>query len=154
MANNRDWRLSLGLSAVGVVGALLGTGLQYGLTVHRERTNAFEQKQNDAYLAFLDAFDKSRMAKRERDPAKAAQFEREFELEGATAVRKIAVFGNKQVVEAVAEWYRQQGTKFPPCSEEQRTELAIWRAMRGGLEKVNSADLAAVAGSCRLAENP
>lgn len=154
MANNHDWRLSFGISAVGVVGALLGTALQYGLTVRRERTNAFEQKQNDAYLAFLNAFDKSRMAKREADSAKAAQFAREYELEAGIAARRIALFGNKQVVEAMAEWYRHQGTQLPPCNEDDKIELAIWLSMRGGLAKVDSADLAAVAGRCRLAGNP
>jgi hypothetical protein len=159
MADNQSWRISLGLSAVGVVGALLGSVLGYSLDLHRERRSAFEQRQNEAYIAFLNAFDEFRVAEAEKAAGhekEAADLDRKYELEAGAAVRKIAIYGDKRVVKALAGWYRMDPRLYP-CDKQSTNELATWEAMReslwGGERNVSPSDFTAVAGHCRSGEN-
>ena len=157
MAENQSWRLSVAVSAVGVIGTLLGFFLQYYLNIDSERRSAIEQRkialeqqQSEAYISFLKAFDKDRTAKREI----AEALEREYELEGAAAIRRIALYGDERVVAAMAEWYRHD-PRFPPCSKEQAPELMVWTRMRESLRlvpTVSETDVAAIAAFCRSGE--
>jgi len=156
MAYKSGWRVSLGLAGMGILGALLGSTVQHFYSLTQERSKAFEARQAEAYGAFLSAFDKSRMSQVARDEGRkeeAEQLKEEYELEVGAAVRRITVFGDKQVVEAIANWYRRD--TLGPCTEVMNPEFAAWKAMReaslGRRQEVASTDLAAVAGRCILA---
>jgi hypothetical protein len=162
MAETQSWRVSVLVSAVGVLGTLLGFFLQYSLNRDSERRSAIEQRrialeqlQSTAYVAFQKAFDKDRMARQEKANGNkkiAEDLEREYQLEAGAAIRNIALYGDERVVAAVAEWYRHD-PRLPPCGEERSYELKIWTRMRESLRlvpTVNDADVAAIAGICRL----
>ena len=63
MAGGQGWYVSLGLSLVGIVGALGGSALQHWLTLDRERSKVIEERQTEAFVGFLNALDKSRVAR-------------------------------------------------------------------------------------------
>jgi hypothetical protein len=152
---DRNWVVSIGLAAVGIAGALLGSAVQHVLTLDRERSMATEERQSEAYVALLNAFDMFRMSESEKAGGRereADELLRRYELEAGAAVRRIAIFGDKAVVEALAEWYRQDGLR--PCEAILTPELATWERMRtaslGADQDVSPSDLAAVAGRCAI----
>jgi hypothetical protein len=180
MAERQGWRTSLSLTAVGIVGALLGSAVQQTLTFYRERSTTFQQQQREAYVAFLNAQDKSRMAdqlkqealdekarasqlKRKdretmeatavRDEVKARELRNEFELEAGAALRRIAIYGDKRVVEAIAEYSRQVGRGQQPCGDHWEADFAMYKQMRevslGRAQTVSARDLAALSIGCK-----
>ncbi len=156
MADRHNWRVGISLAVVGIVGAWLGSAVQHFLSLEREQRNAFENRQNAAYVAFLSAFEKYRVGRQERDSARAEELLREYELEAGTAGRRIAVFGDRQVVQAMANWYRAyEPGEVPECDQRSNTELALWVGMRGALlggdQAVSTDDLAAITTACRPA---
>ena len=155
MAEKQGWYLSLSLSVVGIVGTLLGGALQHYLTLDRERSKAIEERQTEAFVGFLNALDKSRVAKRlevEGNKEKAQELETAFELEGGAAFRRIAIYGDKGVVEAAAEWSRQSAT-LPTCPAHWKADLEVWVSMRkstlGPGQSVNPRDLGELALFCK-----
>lgn len=156
MADKQGWRASLSLTVVGIFGALLGGFVQHLLTLDRERSKVYAERQAEAYVAFLNAFDKHRMSERrakQGDKKEAARLMDEYEYEARSAVRRIAVFGDKEVVRSLVGWY--QLSELPPCDAASNAERAIWEKMRAsslsGTQKVNPSDLDAVVGPCTRA---
>jgi len=156
MADNQEWRVSLTLAGVGILGAVLGSAVTHFLALEGERSKAFEERQAEAFVAFLSAFEKDRMSKNMRDQGRkteAEELKKQYELEAGAAVRRIVVFGDKKVVKAMAEWYRRDNLQ--PCEETMNPELAAWKTMREALlregQEVSDSDLAAVAGRSALA---
>jgi hypothetical protein len=154
MAGSEGWR-ALSLAAVGIAGALLGTAVQHVLSIDRERSRAFEEQQRAAYVSFLDALDKSRVAQAEAaagDTVTARALQTQFELEGGAAFRRIAIYGHKRVVEAIAEWSRQS-TTLPPCAPHWRADLEVWQLMRESSlpkgQEVSARDLGELAMFCK-----
>jgi len=148
MAEKQGWRVSVALAGIGILGALLGNAYSNRLAVRRE----IVQRQSEAYVAFLGAFEKYRMSMVESNngnPSEADRLMRDFEIEGGAAARRIAVFGDVEVVKALANRYRD--FSLPACEERiPKTELAVWESMRSSLfgSDVSSNDFAAAAGRC------
>lgn len=159
MADKQSWRISLGLAAMGILGALLGSAFSHLLTVDRERSATLKKHEADAYVAFLSAFDKYRMSEQVRADGRSVEADdllRQYRLEAGAAVRRIALFGDKQVIEALALWYQRDALR--PCEEHMQPELVAWQKMRGAAlgrgDEVSAGDLAAVAGRCSLSVKP
>lgn len=153
MSDKQGWRLSLGLAGVGIFGAVLGSTVQYFYSLELEQSKAFEERQADAYTDLLNAFDKYRMSQEAQQAGRANEADelmKEYTLEAGAALRRISVFGDKKVVEAVAGWYRHH--PLGPCDKGLAPELATWKAMRetllGAEQEVSNSILAAVAGRC------
>jgi len=160
MAEGPGWYVSLGLSVVGIAGALLGGALQHYMTLDRERVRAIEERQREAFVGFLNALDKSRVARQleaEGDKAKARDLKTAFELEGGAAFRRIAIYGDKGVVKAMAEWSRKS-TTLPPCPAHWRADLEVWELMResslGSRQGVSPRDLGELALFCKPPDTP
>jgi hypothetical protein len=154
MAQNQVW-VSVGIAAVGIMGTLLGTAAQHFYSIDRERRQALQKRQSDAYVDFLNVLDKPRVAAQLRADGKimeAEKLEIAFEVEGGAAFRRIAIYGDKQVVEAMAEWSRQS-TTLDPCPPHWKADLGVWQRMRetslGGGQIVNARDLGELALFCR-----
>jgi len=145
--------MSLSLAGVGIVGALIGSTVQYYFSLQQERSKAFEEHQTDAYVSLLDALDKERMSRQTDDKAAAAKLNQQYELEAGAAVHRIAVFGDKQVVEALAEWYRRSSS-LVPCEKSIEPEVTTLKLMRdtsvGRGQEVSAEDLGAILGRCIL----
>ena len=171
MAEKSGLLVSLTVAGVGILGALLGGAAQHFFTVVEEHSKAFEARQAEAYVALGEAFDKPRMSRQQGeetnssvDPAlktwhaqKAAELNLQYELEGGAAVRRITVYGDKRVLQALAEVYRAQGGN-KPCNEAEKPELSkevsLWQSMRdvsvGKGQDVSADDIAVVALRCSL----
>ena len=160
MVDSKGWPLALSLAIVGIVGAWLGSAVQHYLSLERERRTAFEERQSDAYVAFLTAFDKYRVAADEElagNSGEAAALRRAYELEVGAAGRRIAVFGDGRVVQAMARWHRAYGGggQFP-CDERLSSEVALWEGMRGAVlgrrQSVTTGDIALITTRCSVGE--
>ena len=164
MAEKPAW-VSLSVAIIAIAGTLLGATVQHLLSIDRERLERFEATQAEAYLGYMNSLDKSRMARSYREAiansdattkpaldAEARKLELEFELEGGAALRRIAIYGDAAVVEAMAAWSRQ-AFPLPPCGEHWEADLAIWQHMRdsvsGQEQRVNGQDLGELALYCR-----
>jgi len=133
---------------------LLGTTVQHFLTMDRERREAFREQQIEAYGDFLNALDKSRVARDQKEKGnenKARELEIAFELEGGAAFRRVAIYGDRQVVTAMAEWSRQSSS-LPPCPAHWEADLKVWQFMReaslGTGQSVSDRDLGELALFC------
>jgi hypothetical protein len=152
MAERQGGHSSLILSAVGIVGALLGGAMQHYLTLDR----TIEERQREAFTGFLNALDKSRVARQLEDAGnkeQASNLNVQFELEGGAALRRMAVYGDKDVVAAVAEWSRSGQTRLAECPAHWKSDLNVWESMRrhslGRWQSVSPRDLGELALFCR-----
>ena len=179
MENKQSWRGSLILAAVGISGTLLGAIVPHFLTTWRESTAAFQSQQREAYVGYLNALDKERMAKlrfeeaaakraeasalkaqdkqkaetrADEDEALANQLSLQFELEAGAALRRVAIYGDERVVAAIAAYSRAAST-VANCGPYWKADIAMWQAMReatlGRGRAVNVRDLAEVALRCK-----
>lgn len=129
--------------------------MQQFLTTDRERSRVFEERERDAYVTFLTALHKSRMAAVEYKGGhteNARMLNLEYELEATAAVRRIAVYGDERVVKAVARWSRRSPDLLP-CDENTRVLVAITKEMRDVTrpdQSMSEADLAPLAHFCSM----
>ena len=73
MADGPNWRLSLSLAAVGIVGALLGSTAQHFLTLNRDEEGVEEAKRG--VRGFLHALDSHAWRERRRRRASGGSSE-------------------------------------------------------------------------------
>jgi hypothetical protein len=142
----KDW-----VAVAGILGTLggtfLGGFLQNHFAIERERAKTVETRQGEAFTSLLNAMDKGRVAaEREREGKKeeAARLEEAFQLEAGAAFRRIGIYGDKEVAEAIAAWSRQ-GRKLGQCPTWWRADLKVWETMRdrtrGANQRVERDDL-------------
>lgn len=147
-STSKGWLISLALAVVGILGALLGNMISHRLTVGRDVV----QRQSDAFVAFLNAYEKRRLVDEGgMDKNVAEQLNREYQVEAGAAARRIAVYGQVEVVKAMAEFYRTRRDKLLPCDGvDLKAELAIWESMRRVLigDDFDRNDFLTVAGRC------
>jgi hypothetical protein len=173
--------LPLALAALGIIGTLLAGSMQHLWVTREKQDQAFEERRRTAYVEFLRALDKPRVAdmqnaeadslladaekekkhtRRAKDLRNKAQalreearnLKKEFEQTGGAAVRLIAIYGDKAVVEAYANYSRaldihSKGKEaYGPCSTTWREDVAIYQAIRkssmGPNQEVKPEDLA------------
>ena len=154
MSNNSSSRVPLLLAAVGIAGTLLGGTLQHYFALGRDRAKAIEEQRSQAFVDFLNALDKARMATTLRssgDKVKAQELQTEFEVKGGGALRRIGIFAEKEVVEAVATWSRT--VSLPECGPQWMKDLKVWETMRqsllGSAQRVSERDLGELTLFCR-----
>lgn len=162
MADKKGLGLQLVVAGVGIAGAMLGYGLQHLLSYERERSKVFEDRQSAAYVIFLDVFNKYFLALEQEKAGNeevAAKLKMEYLVDGQAAGRQIAIYGEKEVVKAVADWYRiHRSETLPLCDEKFESELQMWEKMRDALlpqdQKVTRSDLAIITAGdfCELEE--
>jgi hypothetical protein len=154
------------LTGVGIIGSLLGISVQQYWTVQLEHQKSFDSWRREAYVSYLSGIEKYRLSQEEeeaanklkvgtpeqkRRKAKVEQLRHEWKYDATTAARKIAVFGNSAVIEAIARHWSEQ-SQDRRCADDWKTELALFRAMREQAvpkqPRVTDDDLALVAMGC------
>ncbi len=151
MAEQQNWRLSFGLAALGIIGTLVAPVIAHFLNVSQERGREFKQRQRDAYLACATALPKLKQAQEAAKGSEEASKLSEYEASAEAAFRKVALYGDREVVDAVADWYRSYD--LPLCNEHQKSEIATWEAMRKsslGADSIDAESLAALVTHCKL----
>lgn len=146
-ARTSRWQ-ALGFTVVGIV---LGAGFQYVGNLSLEKTKYLEEAKKDAYVDFLDAQQKYYEAQAMDNKEKAAALMAEHNIQMAAAKKRVAIYGGRNVAEAMAEYYRSfQSTKCPDSTDK---DVAIYRSMRVELlprsELISDADLSMLLFNCR-----
>jgi hypothetical protein len=154
------------LTGVGLIGGLLGSSYQQYLSAKLERQKSFDSWRREAYVSYLSGMEKLRISQDQEEAArefkantpeqrrlkaKAEQLRDEWEYEASTGARKIGIFGNTTVVEAIAKHWRET-SEDRRCGRGWKTDLAIFRAMREQAvpneRRVSDDDLAQVTMQC------
>jgi hypothetical protein len=179
MEEKQNKRISLSLAAMGIAGTLVGALAPQALTSLRETRTAFLAQQREAYVGYLNSLDDARMAVQMKDRAKeessraatlpsnerrvlekkaaedeatANKLNLDFERNGGAALRRIGIYGEKSIVEKIAEWSRRS-TTLGVCGQYWKKDLAIWAAMRevalGAGQTVSERDLGELTLYCR-----
>jgi hypothetical protein len=165
MAEDHGLRSKLMVALISVASALAGYFAQNMWNRQRERSNAFEERQNRAYDAVVEAFDKYRLSNealaraekalseeaRKEHEATAAKHYAEYEQQMRLAGRRVGLYGHKEVVRTVANWHRAYNPDRPPaCDAKLASELEMWASMREALlvgdQQVSDDDLATIVG--------
>ncbi len=134
-----------------LLGIILGAGFQYMSNVNLEKVKHLELSKKDAYIDFLNAQQKYYASKKIENKSKAKEILYQYEIEIAAATKRIAIYGGKQVAEALAKFYV---TKLEKCSNDNiESDVAIYSAMRAELlpenEKIGNDILTILLFSCK-----
>jgi hypothetical protein len=146
MADQSNWRLSLAIPAIGVLGVLVGGTLQHLFSIDRERSKVFEEREREAYASLLTALEKERLSRVEEEAGRkdsAQKLRMEYDIEAAAAVRRIAVYGNESVVTRLTTWY-ELSPKLPTCDPHALALVAVAKAMRDTSRPDQSVPMAAL----------
>ena len=158
MADSSNWRLSLAVSAIGVLGVLAGGTVQHLFSIDRERSKLFEEREREAYASLLTALEKERLSRAEAEAgreASALRLKMDYDIEAAAAVRRIAVYGDQRVVMSLATWYEQSPPRLPVCDRNALALVNAAKAMRDASrpdESISVAALAPLVQSCSLGD--
>jgi hypothetical protein len=129
-----------------LIGAVLGAVGHYLLTLDQQRLELLRQARRDAYVQFLDA---EVILTVGQDPDKYRQ-------ETASARKRIAIYGNKEVIEALASYWRKYFDR-PDCDatpDKLRDDVRIYQSMRSDimpwLESISDSDMYMLMFLCRI----
>jgi len=111
-------------SMIGILGVLLGAGLQYWLSRSSENRKYQQMLRTQAYVDYLRALAVNATASKSADKHKAAE---SFEL-AADAKARIAIYGTKPIVEILAK-FCEEGEKLDN-SERKKTFVQMCQIMR------------------------
>lgn len=105
-----------------LLGAILGAVGQYFLTVDQQRLELLRAARRDAYINFLDA---EVLWGLRVDPG-------EYEKSTAAARKRIAIYGDHEVIEALANYSRMHLKNDVCCGPLQKLkdDAAIYQSMR------------------------
>lgn len=157
-----------GFAAVAaLIGALIGTTYQQYLNINLARMKVFDDWRRDAYVRYLDALEKNRLAqskmaasdapnlteaRREELRGQAARLNDEWEYEQGTASLTLAVFGESEVVQALAEHWRRTENGRRCEGDGWKTNLNFYKKLREkamrGEPNVSDSDLAELTIRC------
>ena len=145
------------VALIGALGGLVGGGVTvaashyFGLEATRQEL--LQSARRDAYVEWLQVRELGRKASRlrETNPEEADSLLNEYQLKGSQVFGRIAVYGDRIVVETVATWMRN--FEYPPCTDlAWEEEIAIYRSMRGSLlseeQSVDDDDLSMILHGC------
>ena len=145
---------------IGTLGGLVGGGVTtvashfFGLEASRQEL--LQTARRNAYVEWLEVrllgvqADDLREENREEE---ADSVREEFDLKGRQVLGRIAVYGDQNVVRAVATWVRTFEEKIEPCTFQQWAEdIAVYQKMRGSLipeeQAVSDTDLSVILFQC------
>lgn len=136
--------------AFAVIGAMLGAFGQYVVTMEGKRLDVLQEARRDAYVEFLNVTVAEQLDL-ERNPGLFADGT-------ASARRKVAVYGDKAVIEALARYWREdfkQHIPYPCCGEVSRIrdDVAVYQRMRMDVmpwQNVTDADMMLLLHMCKI----
>jgi hypothetical protein len=86
----------------GVIGALLGAGATYLLTLRTESKKNYSRLRSDAYIDFIKSTSGLAIAQKLHNSGKASECSEQI----TDAKVRIAIYGSRAVAEALAEFFR------------------------------------------------
>jgi hypothetical protein len=132
-----------------LIGALIGALGQYLVSTESNRLELMREARRDAYMSFLDVQVDLDL---QTDPVKYA-------INTPGTRRKLAIYGNKSVVEAVARHWREI-YKAPTCCgalPQLTNDVAVYQDMRKDimpwLEYINDTDMMLLQHLCKMPES-
>ena len=157
-----------GFAAVAaLIGAVLGSAVQQYLNINLERMRRFDTWRRDAYVRYLEALEKNRLAEskifasaapnltdasREELRGHAARLKDEWEYEQGTATLVLAIFGESEVVHELAEHWRRTENGRRCEGDGWKTNLNFYKKLREkamvGEPNLSDSDLAELTIRC------
>jgi len=138
--------------AVSVALAALTAAITYFFTAKVEREKVLTDQRKEAYVGFVSAFDKDRVSRKglgcDLEKDKLCPLQLEFQVQGGAAMRRIAIYGDLEVVRAIAKYSRALGRLTEPCPQTWNLDLGMFIEMRKsvlGEHLVSESDLADLA---------
>ena len=132
------------------LGAMLGFFGNYWTATEGKRLQILQESRRDAYISFLKV-----QVDKKLDLQKNSN---QFVDETALARRNISIYGDKSVIEATAQHWREI-FKAPVCCGELpqlKHDLAIYQSMRADIiarrEDINDADMMLLQHFCKMPE--
>ncbi len=104
--NNIDVVIAL----VAVLGVIVGATLQYLYAQRTEITKHYQELRSNAYVDFIKSTAGIAISQKKGD----AEKELEFTILMADAKARVAIYGDKAVVDAMAEFFRKYGALQSP----------------------------------------
>jgi hypothetical protein len=154
--------------ASSIGGAWVGGNVANKSSIEQERIKSLRERRDQAFTDFANSLDKARRAAELRIAAqsasaefsmkltdKAVELDSDFEVLGSGAMKRIAIFGEAEVVRSIANWSRSEKPNLQDCTGEVwKTDLNSWKSMRrsalGSSDDVDQKDLGELAlPSCR-----
>jgi hypothetical protein len=86
----------------GAIGALLGAGATYLLTLRTESKKNYSRLRSDAYIDFIKSTSGLAIAQKLQNAEKAFEYSEQI----TDAKVRIAIYGSRTVAEALAEFFR------------------------------------------------
>jgi hypothetical protein len=133
------------------LGAILGFVGTYWMATEGKRVEILQESRRDAYIDFLKVQVKKQLDL-QNNPV-------QFVEDTAVARRKISIYGDKSVVEALAGYWREI-FKAPPCCgdlPQLKHDVAIYQSMRTDImprrEDINDADMMLLQHFCKMPES-
>jgi hypothetical protein len=112
-------------AGMAMLGVMIGATLQYFYGKRAEATKSLQAQKNQAYVDFVKSVAGITIAQRHQNREK----ELEFTILLADARARIAVYGNKEVIKVIADFFREHGTLQSPKAMSSFVEVA--QKMRG-----------------------
>lgn len=141
-----------------LIGILLGAGLNFYFTIAAEREKDLREIRRKAYVDFLHAQVKWDSAQYATSEEESRQFSEDYREKTAEARKRIAVYGDKAVVEALAKYWRNHFDRkiCPGTYEKIGDDVSIYQRMREdvmpGDELVNDEDMMMLLFLCQIPE--
>lgn len=167
MTDRKWWGQAGFAAAAALVGGLLGSTYQQYLNTELARTQRFDEWRRDAYVRYLNAMQKYDLAeakiaassapdttekRRQELRTQAAQLTDQWEYEQGTATYTLAVFGESEVVHALAEHWRRSEPRVPCKGDTWKTNLTFFKTLRAkamrGEPNLSDSDLAELVIRC------
>ncbi len=136
-------------AGIGAIGGLVAVLLGHVMGLSAERQELLEQARRDAYVEWAEVRELHTLVDHLRAVGKSAPADSVMTLFNVGAQKvgnRIAIYGEKQVVEALSAYFSQIYSATPACPESWQKDVAIYRGMRHSLlgtrEAVNDSILA------------
>jgi hypothetical protein len=150
----------------GLVGGVIIAVISYFFNLEASRQALLKEERRNAYVQWLEVRTLDRKLeelKNEDMHDEAVKVKEEYDIRGRVVMGKIATYGEKEVVESVAQWYRAD-SKLKSCtysSEQDKkallAEINAHQKMRDDLmtrkDSVDDADMAVLLLQCDLPPN-
>jgi hypothetical protein len=119
-----DLNANINTALIAVVSAAIGVYLQYKFGILAEKSKQYQNLKSQAYIDFIKSAAGSSIAQKHRD----AKGMFDFKTLMTDSKIRIAIYGSREVVELVADFFRRYGSLDLP--ESCRSFSAIVRKMR------------------------
>ena len=157
MSDNISKAITAGIFTL--VGIVIGGILNYYFTISIDRERALQETRKQAYIEFLDAQEKWDAMRFEPSEDARQKLSEDYRAQTTKARKRIAVYGDKAVVEALGKYWRVHFERetCSGSSNKIKNDVSIYQKMREdimpGDEQVSDQDMMMLLFLCQIPED-